>query len=42
MSVFVKSGKDPYGENPEELTEWIGDWNPDEFELEALQEMFDL
>ncbi len=41
MAAFVKSGKDPYGDAPEELAEWIDDWNPDEFDLEGFRKMFD-
>lgn len=30
---FLKTGKDSWGENPEELKEWLGEWNPEEFDI---------
>ena len=41
MVEFIATGVDPDGENAEEFGEWIGEWRPDEFELEEFQEVFD-
>ena len=38
---FVETGEDPYGDSAEELSEWIGDWRPEVFDLEATQAAFD-
>ncbi len=32
----LKTGKDPLGENPEGLKEWLGDWEPEKFDLEEV------
>lgn len=41
MAAFVVTGEDPYGDDPEELADWIDDWHPDEFDLEAVKQSFD-
>lgn len=33
---ILKTGKDPLGENPEELKDWLGDWDPEEFNIEEI------
>ena len=38
---FLDTGEDPDGEDPEELNEWIGDWRPDEFDLDRQRKAFD-
>lgn len=32
----LRTGKDPLGENVKELKEWLGDWNPEKFDLEEI------
>ena len=41
FAEFVQTGKDPYGEDAEELSEWVGDWRPEVFDLEAVKKKFD-
>lgn len=31
-----RTGKDPWGEDPEEIIEWAGDWTPDSFDRGQL------
>lgn len=38
---FVRTGQDPYGEHPEELREWLGDWDPEAFDLSEEKRRFD-
>ena len=38
---FLAIGDDPDGEDAKEFGEWVGDWRPDDFDLEAFQTMFD-
>jgi hypothetical protein len=38
---LLRTGKDPYGEEPVELLEWLDGWNPDAFDLPAAQRRFD-
>lgn len=35
LEVF-RTGKDPWGEDPEELIAWAGDWKPDSFDRGTL------
>ncbi len=35
---FCKTGVDPYGEDPEDLREWLGDWDPDAFSVDELDQ----
>jgi hypothetical protein len=37
---FARTGNDPWGED-EDLSEWLGDWQPDGFDLAAAKEAFD-
>ena len=32
----LKTGKDPLGEDIDELKEWLGDWEPENFDLEEI------
>ena len=41
MCEVVTNGKDPYGEDPKELREWLGEWQPDAFILEQAQKFFE-
>ena len=41
MVEFLKTGKDPYGDGDEELREWMGDWDPDAFDLDDAKKDFD-
>lgn len=41
FAEFVQTGKDPYGEDAEELSEWVGDWRPEVFDLAAVKKKFD-
>ena len=36
-----ETGKDPWGQEPDEMPEWINDWHPDRFDLEAAKAAFD-
>lgn len=38
---FVETGTDPWGEDPEELLDWLEGWTPDGFELQTAQTNFD-
>ena len=38
---FIETGKDEYGDDPEELREWLGDWQPEAFDLAAAKVVFD-
>ena len=38
---YLKTGEDPWGDDPEDLADWIDDWQPDEFDLEAAKDEFD-
>lgn len=38
---FLATGIDPDGEDAEAFAEWIGEWHPDNFDLEEFQEVFD-
>lgn len=33
---ILKTGKDPWGGNPEELKAWLRDWDPEKFDLEEI------
>lgn len=33
---ILKTGKDPWKENIQELKEWLGDWGPEKFDLEEV------
>ena len=37
----VETGVDPWGENVEELLEWLGEWDPSAFDLAAGKRRFD-
>ena len=37
---YLATGVDPDGEDAEEFGEWVGDWRPDDFDLEEIQEVF--
>ena len=41
MCAFVETGEDPYRDDSEELADWVGDWRPEAFDLEAAQADFD-
>ena len=38
---LLETGKDPYGDDPDELREWIGDWDPESFDLPSRKASFD-
>ncbi len=38
---FLRTGIDPDGEPAKVLAEWIGPWQPDDFDLADFQEVFD-
>lgn len=40
-ALLLETGEDPWGEDVDELREWIGGWRPDAFELETAQRAFD-
>ena len=33
---LLKTGKDQWGENVQELKEWLGEWNPEEFDIDKI------
>ena len=37
----IETGVDPWGENVEELLEWLGGWDPATFDLAAWKRRFD-
>ena len=39
--MVVETGRDPWGEDVEELHDWLGGWAPDDFDLEAARRAFD-
>jgi hypothetical protein len=39
--AFRETGKDPLGDGDEEFGEWLGDWQPEEFDLVAVKKSFD-
>ena len=41
MVDIVQTRKDPDEDDPEGLAEWLGDWDPERFGLEAAQKAFD-
>jgi hypothetical protein len=41
MVEFLRTGADPYGDDAEELAAWLGDWDPDVFDLAAVKARFD-
>jgi hypothetical protein len=38
---LLETGVDPWGEDPEDLKEWLGDWKPDHFDLAKQRKRFD-
>ena len=38
---FLETGADPWGDDATELAEWIGDWKPDPFDVDAAKRIFD-
>ena len=38
---FLETGADPWGDDATELAEWIGDWKPDRFDVDAAKRIFD-
>ena len=41
MGEFLKTGDDPYGESEADLKEWIGDWDPEAFNVMEWKKAFD-
>src|SRR5690554_4048471 len=41
MVQFAETGEDVYGEDPEELRDWLGEWRPEGFDLEKVKAGFD-
>lgn len=39
--VFFETGEDPWGEDALDVEDWLGDWNPEDFELEEVAATFD-
>ena len=33
IAEFIETGEDPWGEDPEDLRAWLGDWHPAAFDL---------
>ena len=38
---FLATGEDPWGDDPEELAAWIGEWRPDNFALADVRNTFE-
>ena len=38
---IIEDGEDPWGEDVEDLSEWLGDWDPAAFDLVAVKRRFD-
>jgi len=38
---FVKTGKDPWGDDSEGLKEWLGEWEPEKFDFQNVKKYFD-
>ena len=38
---LLRTGKDPHGREPDALRDWVGDWEPERFKLEAVRRRFD-
>ena len=38
---LAETGNDPWDVGPDELPDWINDWQPDRFDLEAAKAAFD-
>ena len=41
MVQFIETGEDPWGDDAEELAEWVGDWRPEGFDVEQVRRRFD-
>jgi hypothetical protein len=41
MLHFCATGEDAFGDDPDELAAWLGDWRPDAFELATAKQQFD-
>ncbi|MCA9558225.1 MAG: plasmid pRiA4b ORF-3 family protein, partial [Myxococcales bacterium] len=41
MVHFVETGEDPVDDDPDGLAEWLGDWRPEVFDLQAAKAAFD-
>ena len=39
---FLRTGKDPFGDDPADLREWLGRWKPDTFPLAKVKKAFDM
>ena len=37
---FCRTGVDPWGEDPDEVRDWVGPWDPDAFDLEKVRSSF--
>jgi hypothetical protein len=38
---YIETGEDPYGDDPSELRDWIGEWRPSGFKLAPVKAEFD-
>lgn len=36
---LLKTGKDPWGDNPKEFKAWLGNWKPEEFDLNKINKL---
>lgn len=41
FTEFHRTGVDPWGEDPEEIAEWLGDWDPSAFDPKVAKDRFD-
>lgn len=41
MAHLIETGEDLFGENPDHLASWLGEWRPDGFDPERAKEEFD-
>jgi hypothetical protein len=40
LCAFMEEGSDPWGEDPEELEDWLAHWEPDTFKLDVVSQLF--
>jgi hypothetical protein len=39
---FLKTGKDPWGDDPDGFREWLDGWDPERFDLDTMKAKFDI
>lgn len=41
LRQLLETDKDPFGDDPDDLREWMGDWDPETFDLASRKARFD-